>query len=286
MEECIIEEKFLKGKSASFYDRRIAYLKGQGDLQEVKNVRYRNVKTGEEYLALCLGFGWPGERYGFALVLAALENKKDKNRPIFKVLEEIEKKDVFDLLYEAHGLKKKYGEKCLEIPFQCYGDQLHTSNKFIEKFNDMFRVAGKKEFFYLTTHSIHSADAKEPDRFQFFCNMIYTLGKAGRIKLKPHPRIEAYINLLGDDRVHKATAKEYPAIFALGSALLALYVYKPYLEGIEPPGKTFSTIRNEFEDYIIQETIQQEKFYGIEDDFDYGEIERVEECKPTIPGED
>lgn len=286
MDECIIEEIFLKGKSISFYDRRIAYLKGQGDLQEVKNVRYRNIKTGEEYLALCSGFGWPGQRYGFALVLAALENKKDKSKPIFKVLEEIEEKDVFDLLYKAHGLKKKYGEKCLEIPFMVYGDPFHTGNKFIEKFNDRIRAAGKKEFFYLTTQAIHSADAKEPDRFQFFCNMIYTLGKASRIKLKPHPRIEAYINLLGDDRVHKATASEYPAIFALGSALLALYVYKPYMEGIEPPGKVFSTIRDEYEDYIAHETRQQEEFYGIEDDFDYGEIERVEECKNTIPGED
>lgn len=286
MEACIIEEKFLKGQAITFYDRRIAHLKGQGDLQEVKNVRYRNIKTGEEYLALCLGFGWPGERYGFALVLAALENKKDKNKPIFKVLEEAEEKDIFDLLYKAHGLKKKYGEKCLEIPFMCYGDPFHTDNKFIEKFNDMLRAAGKKEHFFLTTHGIYSKDAKESDRFQFFCNMIYSLGKARRIKLKPHPRIEAYINLLGDDRVHKATAKEYPAIFALGSALLALYVYKPYMEGIEPPGKTYPTIREkEYEDYLAHEARQQEEFYGIED-FDYGEIERVEECKNTMPGEE
>ena len=288
MEECIIEEIFLKGQKITWFDRRIAHLKGQGDLQEIKNVRYRNIENGEEYLALCSGFAWPGERYGFALVLAALENKKDKNKPLFKVLEEVEEKDIFDLLYKAHGFKKKYGQKCLEIQFMVYGDPFHTGNKFIEKFNDMLRAAGKKEFFYLTTHAIHSTDAKEPDRFQFFCNMIYTLGKAGRIKLKPHPRIEAYINLLGDDRVHRATPAEYPAIFALGSALLALYVYKPYMEGIEPPGKVFPTIRDEFEDYYRQEKLREDRYYGIDeygDDFD-GPEERVEECKPTIPGED
>ena len=284
MEECIIEEKFLKGQAITFYDRRIAYLKGQGDLQEVKNVRYRNIKTNEEYLALCLGFGWSGERPGFSLVLAAQENKKDKNKPIFKVLEETEKKDIFDLLHQANGLRKKYGQNCLEIPFFCYGDPFHTDNKFIEKFNDRLRTAGKKEFFYLTTQAIHSADAKEPDRFQFFCDMIYHLGKAGRIKLKPHPRISAYLDLLGDDRVAKATPLQFPAVFALGSALLALHFYKPYLEGIDPPGKTFPT---DFDAYYRQEKLRENRYYGIDDyGDDDGPIEPTEgDPSPTILGD-
>uniref|UniRef100_A0A6M3XRT8 Uncharacterized protein n=1 Tax=viral metagenome TaxID=1070528 RepID=A0A6M3XRT8_9ZZZZ len=271
----IIKEKVAKGYVSTFDKRIDVEIKRLSAPKTPKTVRYKNKETGETYRALAAGFGWPGKRHGFCIIVAVLE-KPNQEAPQFKILHELEEKNITELIAQSYELWQLYGRKCTKIPLSFYGEQIHTYNKFIEQFNENLRHTGHKHFFNLRTPYIYKADTMEPDAFRFFCDKILSLAANKRIFIPATcDRLRGYMSVFDNIEIHKVQAKDYPAIFALGAVVYALDSYKPWIDRTGPQTATKPT---EFEEYIAYHTERENRMFGIgeedEEMFDDGERER------------
>jgi hypothetical protein len=231
----IIEEKIIadiQTFGAMEAERVISGILAESPCKIPRAVHYRNTVTDEKYLCLSGGFAWPGAQPGFAVVLAV---KKDANgeEPLYCLLAEREDNDVYSLLRQSHELWQFYGSNCREIPWFWYGDPNNGLNGFIQKFNNQQEKQGNESPFFLTPAPCQ----EEPNRFEIYCRTIYSLLQDNnkRLVLGSCDRLRGYLDHLAVDDVMKATIDGHPAISALGSALIALDTYEPWLTEVAMP---------------------------------------------------
>lgn len=227
--KCIVKEKRTKVRPVTDDDIRIAQLEGRPVPKAQRPVRYENLETGEEYLCLSGGFGWPGLKPGFSLVLAVQQSEDGKNH-LYKTLEEVEEKNIQVLLQHSFDLFQKYGKSCKTIPWEWYGDPENGLNEFLYEFDTHLE---KEDSFYLT----YPPHFKEPNKFEIYCQTIFATLQEGnkRLFLGPCKRAQSYLNQFNDEQVYKGTPEDNPAISALGYAVSALTTWKPWLRDTSVP---------------------------------------------------
>ncbi len=230
----IIEEKIIadiQTFGAREAEQVIADILGESPRKIPKAVHYRNTVTDEKYLCLAGGFAWPGAQPGFAVVLAVQENI-DGEEPLYCLLAEREDNDIYSLLRQSHELWQIYGSECREIPWFWYGDPNNGLNGFVHKFNKQQEKQGNKRSFFLTPAPYQ----EEPNRFEVYCRIIYSFlqGNNKRLVLKSCDRLRGYLDHLAVNDVMKGTIERHPAISALGSALIALDTYQPWMSDLSP----------------------------------------------------
>jgi len=241
----IIEEKIvteIQTFGAIEAERVIAGILGEPPRKMSKAVHYRNTVTDEKYLCLAGGFAWPGAQPGFAVVLAVQE-RINNEEPHYLALAEREDNDVYSLLGQSHELWQLYGSNCQEIPWSWYGDPNNGLNGFIQKFNKQREKQGNERPFFLTPAPYFG----EPNQFEIYCRTIYSLlqGDSKRLVLGSCDRLRGYLDHLAMNDVVKGTIEGHPAISALGSALIALDTYQPWLMEVTMPVAT----EDEYEDW-------------------------------------
>jgi hypothetical protein len=266
--DCIIKERRIKGQRVTDQDKRIATLTGRGPLKAQKSVRYENLETEESYLCLAGGFAWPGLKSGFAVVLA-VQQLEGKNH-IFKVLAEVEEKNMQNLLDRSFDLFLRYGKNCAVIPWQWYGDPESGFKEFLRRFNEQLRKEEHDHGFYLT----HPPYFKEPNRFALYCRTIYSLlqGAEKRLFFGPCKSLPSYLNQLNDEGIQKGTPEDHPAVAALGYVLSALHQYEPWCREVEVLNKD----RESYADYAVREQAQAFKDLGLEG-YDFGEQDQFDD---------
>jgi hypothetical protein len=230
----IVEEKIIADVQtfgAMEAERVIADMLGESPRKMPRAVHYRNTVTDEKYLCLAGGFAWPGAQPGFAVVVAVKESANGEE-PLYCVLAEREDNDVYSLLRQSHELWQLYGSNCREIPWFWYGDPNNGLNGFIQKFNNQQDKQGDEWQFFLTSAPYQ----EEPNRFEIYCRTIHSFlqGSNKRLVLGSCDRLRGYLDHLAVNDVMKGTSDGHPAISALGSALIALDTYEPWLCDLSP----------------------------------------------------
>ena len=231
MKEFFIEEKVRFGPDITRAGRIAAHAMGKPMPRRERPIRYKNRLAGDEYLALAGGFAWPGERPGFAVILAAQQLQEDEE-PIFRALAEIEHDNVEELIKGAIDLYDRCGLKeCREIPFKWYGDYDNRLDDFIQKRKGRSRLALVPPPYF-----------EEPNRFDIFCRKILSVYEK-RFTPGPCTRLFAYLNQFSSNYVRGKDIDEYPAIFALGAVLTALLDYRPWFFPRDGPASTYIDFR-------------------------------------------
>jgi hypothetical protein len=231
----IIEEEIITDVQtfgAMEAERVISDILGESPRKVPKAVHYRNNVTDEKYLCLAGGFAWPGAQPGFATVIGVQEGSSGEE-PLYCLLAEREDNDVDSLLRQSRELWQLYGSNCREIPWSWYGDPNNGLNGFIQKFNKQQEKRGNERPFFLTS----APHQEEPNRFEIYCRTIrsFLQGSNKRLVLGSCDRLRGYLDHLAVNDVMKRTADDHPAISALGSALIALDTYQPWLMEITLP---------------------------------------------------
>ncbi|RJQ56450.1 MAG: hypothetical protein C4530_14520 [Desulfobacteraceae bacterium] len=215
----IIEKVFPKDESNHEIIKDMALVTGK------KNVPppfyYRNIENGAEYWTILAGIGWPGkieERGadpGFAVIVAV--DKTDSDKPTFRLLAEVQRAGVEELMRDCIGLQQKYGhsEGLLDYflgDHEGYTSVYHRINEEIKRqgISPVFRG------FYVNPPE----DFDKPNAFDLYADSIRSvLGDEKRLFLDEGDLIRAHLQNL---------KKDSPAILALGGVIHTLLCQKPW----------------------------------------------------------
>lgn len=243
---CIITEKVAQTQ-LDIGERHISRILGESALQLPKSVVYTDTESGEKYLTLAGGFAWPGTRPGFIVVVGV----QNIERPVYRLLTELEETDVRLLIREGFALYQRYGLNCKEIPWQWYGDPEHGLNQFARDFNRGRKTP--KQMFYLT-HPLHFGDS---DQFGIYCRLLLSMlqRQEKMLFLGDCARLRSYLNVLDSEMVVKGRVEDYPAIDALGYVLSALHQYEPWLRRVAIE-ISHGSYEDEYEEYLSREAMR------------------------------
>jgi hypothetical protein len=227
--KCVITERIIPGPGVNEAARRIAHLNGEPAPRVTQAVRYWSTETSEEYLALAGGLAWPGQKPGFAVVIAVMG---DGTAPRLKVTAEAEAWGVEELIRFAYDLYEKYGVNCRQIPFLWYGDIESGYSTFIHRFNEELSKRAQNVFFL--TPSPHQGS---PDAFPLYLQTIYQLvdEKKKRLHFGTRSKLPSYLRQMGRATAHHGDEYTFPAITALGYVVSALTSYTPWLVEVSRP---------------------------------------------------
>jgi hypothetical protein len=174
----------------------------------------------DQYGRIFGGIAWPGLRPGFGVILGELKNiDENTGERMIHVLSEFESGDIPSLLKTAAAHDSYY------FPDKWFGDpgQL-AARSFIRALNDELTsrpninerqkplnisyapFVGDESVFELYLTTIHNCLRPDAKILHF-----------GRESVLP-----GYLMELTHEKVFKGTARDYPAVFALGAALVAL----------------------------------------------------------------
>jgi hypothetical protein len=218
--KCIIKENVTRN-SVTEADIHIAKI--TGEKTKIKtNTRYQDTKTGEEYLCLSGGFGWPEiSKPGFALVVAVQETVDGVR---YNCLAELEEKNLNSLIRGAWDLYLQYGLNCGRIPWAWYGNAIDTRMSFLYRFNRQHPWSKKLFFLQLPPH-FH-----EPDRAKAYAQVIWNelQREKNRLNLKSCPKLLGNLSTV-NPADPKKVFDDNPSVTALGFVLSALDENKPWL---------------------------------------------------------
>jgi len=249
-----------------------------GERRIPKPIIYRHKESGLEYCYLAGGLGWPRdpkEKPGFAVVVGVDKpDAKTDEKPTMRCLEEAESPTVDGLLKEAVRLQKKYGAVECEALFRIlYAADPERSDTFVHLFNhetpkDPDRV-----------YVVGAYDHDKPNAFERYVNQIFssltddpTTGKK-RLQIGGCVKLLNYLQTAPVDVATKGSAKEYPALSALGGLIHTLMMLMPWTEFLKPE-RTVSTINDPLndmqEDYDWWESGSHD--YDEQEEFDDGAL--------------
>lgn len=258
--KCLIKEKIKKGSVVGFSDRRYAEIRGLQVPRRWTSARYENTTTGDMFFALSGGFCWPGEKPGFAVVLG-IQETENKTKPLFKVLDELEEKDISVLVRGTFELWEKWGKNCATIPWQWYGNPEVGFNQFLVQFG---REKGKGGY-----HLVYPPHWEEKNVFEIYCKTIYSIARQRRLHVGQNHRLRAAIDVISDRNTYKDNLEDHPAIAALGMVLTWMVEYEPWkLEDDHLyEGSYVSTIMNDNSENMFRASeAETMRYLGQDDD--------------------
>lgn len=231
--------------SVDEFQARSDWAKITGLKEYPKPTYYENKETGEQYHHIAGAVGWPWESIqGYALVVGVLKNGNGKCR--MKVLEETEDTNVPRLLLKCVGLREKYGYwEDPNLMRYFYGNDQRYSPIVLAVCSELRDKDGNSDEhgFWIYTPD----DFDEKDHFETYMRQVQlalTPDGTGEkmLMLGGNERIKSYIQTLSNETVKKLeyqrTAKEYPAVFALGALVHTLLQRKPWM--VNSGGEVFN----------------------------------------------
>jgi len=259
MSKCIIKERTKKGPVIGFADRRFAQIRGLPIPRRWTSARYENTITGDMFFALSGGFCWPGERPGFAVVLG-IQETKNRLQPLFKVLDELEEKDIPKLVEGAFELWQKWGRNCAIVPWQWYGNPEVGFNQFLTQFG---KEMGEKRYYL-----VHPPHWEEKNAFEIYFKTIYAVARQRRLHVGQNHRLRAAMDVINDRQTYKDNIEDHPAVAALGMVLTWMVEYEPWqLEDDNIyEGRYISTIIGDPESMYRESESEMMRYLGQDDD--------------------
>ncbi len=190
---------------------------------------FKNIETSEEYFTIAGALAWPSmDHPGFAVIVAAL--KGDPKEPSFKVLQEIESRDMDILVSACIHSRYKWGYPYLLDLW--YGDQVRFST-FLADYNEGHEQKNEDDGFALAPPD----EFEQPNRDEIYLERIRgllmpdELGKKSLI-IGPCEKIRSQLqNLPADARAIKI--EDFPAVAALAFAVHSLMATRPWLQFLE-----------------------------------------------------
>ena len=244
-----------------------------------------NIETKKQYWHIAGSLAWPTDTApGFGLIIGVV--KEENLEPTFFCLEEIEEIRPRKLLMECANIREKWGfwedAGLLRLwmgDYNRFGGLVGDVNEELKK-----KYGNGENGLSLTIYS----DLKDSNAAETFLNQVRDClaPESKNLLLGDCIKLRNYILNLPKDITMKKAVEKFPALLALGYVVDGLSQIKSWL--VRPTSqRTRPTVQDEYENYLTHEARQQEEFYGVEDDYDYGELEPVYgEMKNTIPGED
>lgn len=272
--ESIIE--IVRGKGQTGLDERIALIE---DKPFIPNPSYyRNRKTDEEYCHIAGGIGWPGEKPGFAVVVAV-----EKESETLHVLAEAEALSINGLLSECLRLRKKYGYGQGDL-FDFWWGEAERVSTLVNDFNQ--HLDSMERGIYIAA----PYDSDKQNAFEIWANRVQAcLPKDDPDKKILHlgecNQLINHMLSLTPDAALKGSIEDYPAIASLGGVVHSLMIQQPWLKFAKRE-KTVPTIKDDLADLVQREHEQvMRDLYG-EDD--YGDMEEYDdgELVSTVDDDD
>jgi len=205
---------------------------------------YQNMETGDRYLYLAGGIGWPWKDFpGFVVVVAVGKIPgEEADSPLFTCLDELEDDRIEGLLEGCLRLRDRYGFRQSDNLFRTwYGDSTRFAtlvNQFNMKLHQE-QVDG--------VYPSAPLDFQQPNHFELYKRRVQSLltrNDAGSksLILGECSLLRNYLQNLPAD------AEECPAVTALGGAIHSLMVCIPWTVRTQVQEATIPTV-DDFENY-------------------------------------
>lgn len=221
-----MEKNIIKKISPKRFDvqveKHVAAITGRRSY--VQPTYYLNNETGEAYLHIAGGVGWPhiGEP-GYICIVGVI--KGDAEDPEFKVLQEFEGRTITRILATCLDLRKKYGGRRYSELFQYYYGDFERFWPTIAAFNS--RLKGK-ELYFTPPNGFELKN-----RLQVFTQQLRELltpNEKGEKRLFLNKCNIARAQIASILQAEAATGDIYkhPVIFALGGLIYSLSESQPW----------------------------------------------------------
>jgi hypothetical protein len=212
----------------------------EGDSPWKEPATYRNVETGEAYLYLAGGIGWPWKDVpGFVAAVAVGKMPGEEvDVPLFTCLEELEDDRIEGLLEGCLRLRDRYGFRQSDSLFRTwYGDSKSFAT-LVNQFNLKLMKEEKKVYGVYPTDPF---DFQQPNHFELYKRRIQSLlmrTEAGSksLILGTCTALRNYLQNLPPD------TEDCPAVTALGGVVYSLMVHTPWTVRTQIPEPTISDI--------------------------------------------
>ena len=224
--------------SVDEYQARTDWANITGLKEYPKPTFYQHTETDEQYYHLAGAIGWPWEGIsGYALVVGVIKTDNGKCR--MRILEETEDTNVPRLLLKCIGLREKYGyweDSSLMRYF--YGNDKRYTPITLAVCVELREKDGNSDEHGFWIYSPDDFDEK--DHFETYMRQVQsalTPDVTGEkmLLLGGNERIKSHIQTLSNESIKKLeyqrTAKEYPAVFALGALVHTLLQRRPWMVG-------------------------------------------------------
>lgn len=187
---------------------------------------FRNLETGDRYLWLAGGIGWPWKDLpGFVVIVAVGKMLGEGvDGPLFICLDELEDYRIEGLLSGCLRLRDRYGFRQSDSLFQIwYGDQ----DPFATTVNQFNLKHMKEEENVRGVYPSAPLDFQQPNHFELYKRKVQSLltrDEAGSksLLLGKCSMLRNYLQNLPQD------AENCPAVTALGGVAYSLSVYAPW----------------------------------------------------------
>jgi hypothetical protein len=223
-----------------------------GDSPWKEPATFRNIETGETYLHLAGGIGWPCKDVpGFIIVVAVtkMPGEEGNDAPLFICLDELESDRIEGLLEGCLRLRDRYGFRQSDTLFRTWYADPDRFATPVNQFNLKLLKEVKK------IHGIYPTaphDFQQPNYFELYKRRIQSLltqtesvGKS--LILGKCSGLRNYLQSLPPD------AEDCPAIIALGGIVYSLMVQTPWTIRTQVTQMSISDI-DAFEKDIRMET--------------------------------
>ena len=201
---------------------------------------FRNLETGETYLYLAGGIGWPWKDVpGFVVIVAVGKMPGEGiDAPLFTCMDELEDGRIEGLLEGCLRLRDRYGFRQSDILFRTWYADPDRFATPVNQFNLKLRKEEEK------VHGVYPTaphDFQQPNHFELYKRWIQSLltkneeGSKSLILGKCNA-LKNYLQSLPPD------ADECPAVTALGGVVYSLMVHTPWIIRTHVPQKTISDI--------------------------------------------
>jgi hypothetical protein len=226
--KCLIE-KGVQPKFDRAVEEHISKIEGRGSY--VQPTYYRNIETGEEYLHLAGGLGWPSNGIpGYCCIIGVDRPETKEEEPSFRVLDEKEDLGIKGLLEKCKELREKWGYKKNSELFQIFYGDYEAFPSIVHEFNTGFyRNPGDRNGLYISPPS----GFELRNSFQIYIQKIREFlspNKAGkkRLYLGGCEIIKNRLSNLPPDAMDKGDMDKFIAIATVGSVLHSLSESKPW----------------------------------------------------------
>lgn len=164
------------------------------------------------------GFAWPGEKPGYAVVIGETLYPPGDNRDLhYLVMGEFEDHDINNLITRCTNTV------IVNQNLQFCGRYDSVNYKYLDMWNHKMRKPGELEFDLL------SAENSQPDgSIQYHINVLLDrLGKGTLHFAREDCKLKGYLNEVQTTGIASATDIEFPAVAALGYAVVTLIENPP-----------------------------------------------------------
>jgi len=196
----------------------------------------QNVQLGRIYG----GLAWPGERPGFAVIVAeeTLPRTLGSTDYHCHVLAEIEAKDTRQLILKCSELSSRFKAQ------RFFGRREKQAMMYLNISNRDSRKAGLPEFCLNEPTFLDNS-------MEYFINLLgHRLDPAHKtLHLCNANLLRGYLTEVPDTNLNKLTEREFPAVAALGAVVTILTETPPETEDDKYPDETWSRTRNPITGY-------------------------------------